>query len=158
MLTKKQRLSKLNGIFVSIANLKTQNKIVQDANADELDFYELDADDTPDIGDRVSVDDDKKYTGQRVMPDGSTVIIKEGVLIDILESEDDHLYAKHNCVAHLKNNEGEVVKIYGDADTPFAPGNRVTVNSKKNQANKVIHFQSLTVHVRYGKLLDIDNE
>jgi hypothetical protein len=158
MLTKKQRLSKLNGIFVSIANFKTQNKIVQDANAEELDFYELDADDTPDVGDRVSVDNDKKFSGERVMPDGSTAVIKEGVLVQIIESDNDGFYARYNCVAHLKNDEGDVVRIYGNPDTPFAPGNYVTVNSKKKVRKSVIQFHGLTVHVSNGKLLDIDNE
>lgn len=60
-------------------------KLVQDANGTEIDFYELQADAEPKVGDKAKVDG-KPAEGDYVMPDGRTFKFTAGELTEIVEA------------------------------------------------------------------------
>jgi len=80
----------LESMFDSLKKLtlKPQNKIVQDATGIEIDFYELEDDATPKVGDKAKVDG-KAADGEYVMPSGETYVFANGELTEIKPKEDD---------------------------------------------------------------------
>lgn len=66
---------------------KSKNKIIQDAKGIEIDFPDVKENETPKNGDSATIDG-KKAEGDVVMPDGSTMIFKNGKLTDTKEPED----------------------------------------------------------------------
>ena len=68
---------------------KAENKIVQDANGDDLDFYELEDDAAIEVGAKAKFDN-KDATGEYVMPSGETYVFGEkGELTEIKPAEDE---------------------------------------------------------------------
>lgn len=65
-----------------------QNKIVQDATGTEIDFTDLEEEDTPSVGDKAMVDGENA-SGDYVMPNGETYVFTDGELTEIKESDDD---------------------------------------------------------------------
>tara|TARA_R110002012_G_scaffold190633_1_gene358201 strand:- start:9850 stop:10974 length:1125 start_codon:yes stop_codon:yes gene_type:complete len=65
-------------------------KMVTDANGIEIDFTELEEDDTPSVGDIATIDG-SAAEGEHVMPNGETFVFTAGALTEIKpdESEDD---------------------------------------------------------------------
>lgn len=71
--------------FASIKNLfKPKALKLQDANGVEIDFYELETDASPKVGDKARVDG-KDAVGEYVMPSGQTYIFEAGALTEIKE-------------------------------------------------------------------------
>lgn len=70
------------------ALLSPQNKVVQDANGEEIDFPDLENDDTPSKGDKATIDG-SPADGERVMPSGETYVFADGVLDEIKPKEDE---------------------------------------------------------------------
>lgn len=64
------------------------NKLVQDANGDELDFVDLADDETPKVGDKAKFDG-KDADGDYTMPNGDVWNFVSGELTTITESDDD---------------------------------------------------------------------
>ena len=67
-------------------NTRPQNKVVQDASGAEIDFYELEEDATPAVGDKARIND-ADATGEHVMPNGETYIFEDGTLTEIRAEE-----------------------------------------------------------------------
>lgn len=67
---------------------KPQNKLVQDANGEEIDFPDLENDDTPSVGDKATIDG-SAADGERVMPNGETYVFTSGELTEIKPKEDE---------------------------------------------------------------------
>lgn len=65
-----------------------QNKMVLDANGAEIDFAELEDDDTPAVGDTATVDG-AAAEGEYLMPSGETYVFTAGELTEIKPEEDD---------------------------------------------------------------------
>ena len=79
----------LNGILNIVKGKeKAVNLIVQDANGVEIDFTELEADATPKVGDKATIDGESA-TGEYVMPSGETYVFENGELTEIKEAEED---------------------------------------------------------------------
>lgn len=89
-MTKKDAESALDKALATLKSIfsPAQNKIVQDANGDEIDFPELEADDTPAVGDEATIDG-SPASGERVMPSGETYVFADGKLSEIKPKEDD---------------------------------------------------------------------
>jgi len=98
-----ERISFLEKIFK-----KPKAIILQDANGVEIDFYELEDDTTPSIGDKANVDD-KSAEGNYIMPDGVTYIFEAGVLIEIKPPTEDEEMA--DTESELQDLRQEVEKI-----------------------------------------------
>lgn len=67
---------------------KPEAKLVQDANGTEIDFTELEEDDTPAVGDKATVDG-SPADGEYVMPSGETFVFAAGELTEIKEAEEE---------------------------------------------------------------------
>lgn len=65
-----------------------QNKILKTADELEVEFPDLEENDTPTVGDKGVVDGDASYTGEVVMADGQTFVFEDGTLTEIKEKND----------------------------------------------------------------------
>lgn len=63
-----------------------QNKILKTAEDLEVDFPELEENDTPAVGDKATVDGDANYTGEVVMANGEIYVFESGTLSEIKEA------------------------------------------------------------------------
>jgi ATP-dependent protease ClpP protease subunit len=110
---------KINELLSAIKNFGkgTKNdpkglKIVLDANAGEVEFPELESDDTPSVGDKTTASD-----GDYVMPDGSTYVILEGSLTEIKPAEGEEQTSEDESeeMATLKTKitelEGQLAEV-----------------------------------------------
>jgi ATP-dependent protease ClpP protease subunit len=62
--------------------VEVQALVVQDANGEDVSFPDLEEGDAPSEGDKVEAED-----GEILMPDGSKVVVKEGVVDSIIPAE-----------------------------------------------------------------------
>lgn len=94
---------KLDAIVNSISGKKEEpnNKVVQDANGVEIDFVNVATDGIPKVGDKATIEN-KKATGNILMPNGETYVFENGVLNSIVEVE-----AKEDNV-ELENAKKEI--------------------------------------------------
>lgn len=83
----KNALARLLDKIDKFVDGEAQNKLVQDANGVEIDFVDLEADDTPDVGDMANVDN-SAAEGEYVMPSGETFVFVEGELTEIKPKEE----------------------------------------------------------------------
>lgn len=90
-LTKDEAVGLLDGLAERIKNFlkpNHKNKIVQDANGEDIDFPELAPEDTPSVGDTATIGG-VAAEGERVMPNGETFVFTAGELTEIKPAEDD---------------------------------------------------------------------
>lgn len=90
-LTKDEAVGLLDGFTEKIKNflnIKPKNKLVQDANGNEIDFPDLEADDTPSVGDKATIDG-AAADGEVLMPSGETYVFTAGELTEIKPSESE---------------------------------------------------------------------
>lgn len=78
-------LNKIKNIF---GGHKPENKIVQDANGDDIDFPDLEEDDVPEVGDTATVDGSPAQ-GEYLMPSGETYVFEDGALTEIKPKEEE---------------------------------------------------------------------
>lgn len=90
---------KMKSLFSS--NTRPQAKLVQDANGVEIDFYELEEDATPSVGDKANVDG-QPADGEYVMPSGETYVFTDGELTEIREASDDEVEELKEEIEELK--------------------------------------------------------
>lgn len=83
--TKNTLIESFNAFF----NLEAKALLeLQDSNGNTIVFPELDENETPSEGDKVEKDGNP-YTGEILMPDGSKLIAKDGVIKEIIEAEEE---------------------------------------------------------------------
>ena len=63
-----------------------QNKILKTADELEVEFPDLEENDTPAVGDKGVVDGDANYTGEVVMANGEIYVFESGILSEIKEA------------------------------------------------------------------------
>lgn len=63
-------------------------KVVQDANANDIEFPDLEEDDTPSVGDKATIDG-SPAEGEHVMPSGETYVFTGGELTEIKPDEEE---------------------------------------------------------------------
>lgn len=83
--------SNLNTILAKVAAFfskdeKPKAKLVQDASGTEIDFYELEEDATPSVGDKARVDGNAA-SGEHTMPSGQVYVFEAGELTAIREAD-----------------------------------------------------------------------
>ncbi len=86
-LTKKDAENLLDNLLVKAKNFLSGSKAmktVQNANGEDLEFPNLEPDDTPSVDDKVNAPD-----GEHVMPSGETYVVKDGVLTEIKPKEEE---------------------------------------------------------------------
>lgn len=79
-------LNAMNAFFNGESEIKAL--IIQDANADEINFSEVAEDAQPIVGDKAVDADNKPIEGERVLPTGETYIFENGVLTEIKPAEE----------------------------------------------------------------------
>lgn len=67
---------------------KSKNKMVLDATGEEVEFPDLEADDSPSVGDKATIDG-KQAEGEHLMPNGDTYVFEAGTLQEIKEAEEE---------------------------------------------------------------------
>jgi len=153
---KTQTIAKLDEMLIKHSAFHADMKIQFDATGDELDFYETEDDDTPGVGTKISYKGDKKATGENLMPDGQTIKYKNGVVTDIISSEEDTEYQSKKRVFNMLSTNGKRIVIYSqDSEYPYMVGNPVTIDGKKLMRGSFSFtcFKILTVD---GRITQID--
>ena len=89
----KETVTAVESLFTKFFNKhfgkdEPKNKIVQDANGVEIEFFKLDKDAEIEIGAEAKIDD-KKADGEYVMPDVGTYVFVNGLLDSIVVEETD---------------------------------------------------------------------
>lgn len=91
-MNKKETDTLVNKIIAGIKNIgksdKIQNKIIQDANGVEIDFYEVEETATPAVGDKARVDG-SDAEGEYLLPSGETYVFTAGELTEIQTGEEE---------------------------------------------------------------------
>lgn len=139
-----------------------KNLILQDANAEEIVFPELEVDDHPSKGDKIEIDGRTKETGERLMPDGSLIKFKEGAVTKIVQPSTEEIAALshtrkiNNGVCRTfkswKNNRSQKIEILGsNFNTPFRKGNRIMVDGKKMLFD-TIQINNKEIKIRNGRI------
>lgn len=82
--------------------------VLQDANGDDVDFYELEDDATPTVGDKAKIDG-ADADGEVVMPSGETYVFEAGELKEIKPAEDETDEEDSEEMQNLKS-ENETLK------------------------------------------------
>lgn len=130
---------------------KFKNLILQDCNADELEFPELESDDYPSVGDEITIDDKTKETGERLMPNGVTIKFNDGVVTEIIEPEEPK-----NLIKTTKDSLKRKIQIMGpNKSMPFFKGNSILVDKKEMIMAKV-QLDDLLVTVFRGKISKVE--
>lgn len=112
---------------------KFQNKIIQDCNGDELEFPDVDANDTPTVGDRIVIDNKSNETGERLMPNGETIVFENGIVTEILEPEEPK-----NLIRTRRDSLNRKIQILGpDKKKPYLKGNRILIDGREPILAKV---------------------
>ena len=97
MSKKDDNKKKVNGLMKSIEGAFNkffgtddvpQMKMVVDANGTEIEFTELEEDDTPSVGDKATIEG-AAAEGEHVMPSGETYVFAGGELTEIKPEEED---------------------------------------------------------------------
>lgn len=134
---------------------KIKNAWFADANGQEIIFPEVDTGDNYGVGDLVELENDKRPTFETIMPDGSTIIVKDGVLTDIVEDKE---LAPAAAKAFKCKNTSKSIKIFSDKpNEPYMVGNRVTVNGKEGMSLGRYTNGNLEISVNKGKITAIKN-
>lgn len=148
--------------FVKSLGINAVNKVVMSADETELDFYELEEDESIEVGANVRVDGEDNYTGEITMKEGQIFKIENGVLTEMIEpseeetSEDavalqaeiDTLTAKLEEVTAKAKTEIEtlqasvnakdaVIAKYKGTNSAPAPDERGKQNHKKEEKNSI---------------------
>lgn len=106
---------------------KIKNKIIQDCNGEELEFPDVDIHDTPGEGDRILIDNKSNLTGERLLPNGQTIVFKDGIVTEIIEPEEPK-----NLIKTTKDTLKRKIQIMGpNKDEPYLKGNRILVDNKE---------------------------
>lgn len=108
---------------------KPQAKLVQDANGTEIDFTELEEDDTPSVGDKATVDG-SAAEGEYVMPSGETFVFTGGELTEIKTEEEEEEEEENEEVENLKT---EVQNLKDQLKKAKAEKKTAEQELKKNQ-------------------------
>jgi len=115
---------------------KFTNKIMQDATGEELEFPDVEANDYPEVGDKVLLDGNKA-TGERLMPNLTVIKFKDGVVTHIIQDPDNPkniskvtAVRDHVC-KEIRSISNQKIEILGHhTSNPFREGNRILVNGK----------------------------
>lgn len=86
--TEKQANSILSQLSKMLGIKPDQMKVLQDANGVEINFTDLEEDDTPSVGDTATIDD-VPAEGEHVMPSGETYVFTAGSLTEIQPADSD---------------------------------------------------------------------
>lgn len=140
---------------------KATNLILQDANGEEIEFPDLETNQFPDVGEKILIDGKGKETGERLMPNGTLIKFKDGIVIEVITEPKDIINLKATAKVQdkafktftaWKNNRIHKIEILGNNEkTPFRKGNRVLVNGKKMMFAKY-EFDGKEMKIRNGRI------
>lgn len=115
----------LNKLGFKGSKSEPKNKMVLDATGEvEIDFPDLEANDTPSVGDMATVDGSPAM-GEHLMPNGETFVFAAGELMDIKPKEDE-----------VDDNDEEMVALQDEIE-----------NLKKDNAKKDKKIKSLNTKI-----------
>ena len=145
-----EALARIREMEETIEKIKNQ-KLVFDANGEDVIFPEVEEGDQYGVGDKVELEGDSKPTFERVMPDGSTIIVKDGILNEIIEAvEEETAKAQKVFNCAITSNR---IEIFGDNPAgPFMVGNKIKVNGNENLSMGRFSTGSFIVSVNRGKI------
>lgn len=125
-----------------------QNKMIFNANGEEMEFPDVDVNDSPKVGDKIIMDNDSKVSGESLMPNGETYIYANGVLTDIIEAEEEIL----NTIKRKKDSLNRKIEISGDDKSkPYLKGNSILVDGKELIMGKV-NIGNIQLNIFRGKI------
>jgi len=132
----KEDKSWLENMFNSLKSaFKPNNKIIQDANGVEIDFYELEDGATPKVGDKAKVDG-KAADGEYVMPSGETYVFENGELTEIKPKEEDS-----EDVEALKKEIADLKEQLSEAQNSIKAVEEAKEKEIKQIKNKIEEFE-----------------
>ena len=103
-----------------LAKFRHVNLILQDGAGNEIEFPDLGEGDEPKVGDKVLVGGVAPAESEIVMPDGKTLKVEAGIIVEIIEKavEDDPEPTPNEEVealkAELKKRDGEIKALKAD--------------------------------------------
>jgi len=132
-------------------------KILQDCNANELEFPQVDEHDQPEIGDEVLIDG-KKETGQRLMSDLKLIKYEDGIVTEITQLEpDDPLSLKATPQKVLHCSKGKKIEVFGtDKRGPYKVNNSVKVNGRSGAYGK-FRIGEVFMYVNKGRISKVQS-
>jgi ATP-dependent Clp protease protease subunit len=132
-------LEKILALVVKKQTLET-SLILFNADEGEVDFFELEADASPSVGDKATVDGEVAE-GSFVMADGSTFVFVAGELTEIVTGEEDELTLEE-ALAALDIANAEIVDLTETSATLTATNTTLTEEvatlTKEGAANKAV--------------------
>jgi len=154
--SEKPQQMKTRQLMKSKSEIKMQ-KILQDCNANELEFPQVDEHDQPEVGDEILIDG-KKETGQRLMPDLRLIKFEDGIVTEITHLEPDDpisLKAKPQKVLHC--SKGKRIEVFGtDKRGPYKVNNSVKVNGRSGAYGK-FRIGEVFMYVNKGRISKIQS-
>lgn len=129
-----------------------QNKMVLDANGDELIFPELTDNDTPSVGDKIYIVDEngnerKFETGSRLLPDASSIHFENGEVTDI----NSNLQLKKSLTSSCGK---KVVIVAKNKKEPYKVGNSVLIDGKSMRFGTYL-VNNLEIVVSKGEIVRV---
>lgn len=103
---------------------EVKNKIVQDANGEDIDFPDLEEKASPAIGDRAEIDG-KPAEGEKVMPSGETFVFAAGELTEIKPAEEES--------EELATANAEIERLTAELDAANAKASKAEGDLSKAQ-------------------------
>lgn len=87
-------------------DLEVKALVLQDSNATEINFPDLEEGDTPKVGDKAEIDGSTIPDGSYIMPslENATVVFEGGVITEIIPKEEEEIQAKKENEKKEKND------------------------------------------------------
>lgn len=131
-LDKKGVNAKIDELLAAVKNIGKSTKakglkIVLDANAGEIEFPELNPDDTPAVGDKTTAKD-----GEYVMPSGETYVIADGSLTEIKPVEEEEEIDESEELAKAKVRIAELEGQVSNATALQAENDQLKSEAKES--------------------------
>lgn len=131
-----------------------KNKIIQDANGEELEFPNVDVDNSPDVGDEIIIDNERNLSGERLLPNGDIIKFEDGIVTEIVY-QDDTMNRRVKPEKTIKCADGNKLEIFGNKNEAFKVDNRVEVNGKSNITGR-FDLGRIKLSVVKGKIVKVD--
>lgn len=140
-------MNSLKGIF---GGDSPKNKLIQDANGDEIDFPDLEDDDTPSVGDNATVDG-SPADGEYVLPSGETYVFTSGELTEIQEAEDEEEEEEDaEEMAQLKKSNEKLKKSLSKAKAEKKSAEAKAAKAKKAVQEAQKDLEKVRASVKSG--------
>jgi ATP-dependent Clp protease protease subunit len=123
-----------------------QAKIVTDASGTEIDFFDLESNDSPKVGDKATVDGEKA-DGDFLMPNEDTLRFVSGELKEIIEAEESDEESDEDAEAVLKEKVENLEQELESKETEITNSEEEITELKETISNMKKDFKKLKAQV-----------